>query len=118
MIAAAAAALVAVPVAAQSPSLGDAIATGAVGERFDGYLGIAAAVTPTVRSQVAGINIQRRTLFSNLAASKRVSPGDIAITAGCQLLARTGVGQAYMLSDGKWRRRGAGEAPPQPDYCR
>ena len=71
-----------------------------------------------VRSQVATINIQRRSLYSNLAASKGVSPQDVGITAGCQLLARVGVGEAYMLGDGAWRRRAAGQAAPVPDYCR
>ena len=69
-----------------------------------------AAASAAVRSQVATINIQRRSLYSNLAASKGVSPQDVGITAGCQLLARVGVGEAYMLADGVWRRRGAGQA--------
>ena len=57
-------------------------------------------------------------LYSNLAASKGVSPSDVGVTAGCQLLARVTVGETYMLADGKWRRRGAGQAAPVPDYCR
>jgi uncharacterized protein YdbL (DUF1318 family) len=89
-----------------------------VGERYDGYLGIAGAVSAAVRSQVARINIQRRSLYSNLAATKQVSPQDVGITAGCQLLAGVDVGESYLLSDGTWRRRGPGQAPPQPDYCR
>lgn len=108
----------AVPAIAQTPSLDAARATGAVGERFDGYLGIAEPVPAAVQSQVSRINIQRRSLYSNLAASKGVSPSDVGVTAGCQLLARITVGQRYMLGDGKWRRRLAGQAPPVPDYCR
>jgi len=105
-------------VEAQTPAVDAARASGQVGERYDGFLGIAGAVPAAVRSQVAAINIQRRTLYSNLAASKRVSPQDVGITAGCQLLTRVGVGESYMLSDGSWRRRTAGAPPPQPDYCR
>jgi len=71
-----------------------------------------------VRSQVATINIQRRSLYSKLAASKGVSPSDVGVTAGCQLLARVAVGESYMWADGRWRRRGAGQAVPIPDYCR
>jgi uncharacterized protein YdbL (DUF1318 family) len=108
----------AVPAAAQTPAVEAARAAGIIGERYDGYLGVASAVSGAVRSQVATINIQRRSLYSNLAARKGVSPQDVGITAGCQLLARVAVGQAYMWADGAWRRRAAGQAAPVPDYCR
>ena len=73
--------------AAQTPAVNAAIAAGQVGERYDGYVGVAAPVSATVRSQIATINIRRRALYSNLAAS-RCKPSDVGITAGCQLLAR------------------------------
>lgn len=111
-------AALAAPAVAQTPAVDAARAAGAVGERYDGYVGIAAPVSAAVRSQVATINIKRRSLYSSLAARKRASPQDVGITAGCHLLARVAAGQSYMLSDGAWRRRGAGEGPPAPDYCR
>jgi uncharacterized protein YdbL (DUF1318 family) len=103
---------------AQTPAVDAARMKGAVGERYDGYIGVAAPVAPAVRSQVARINIQRRALYSRLAASRGASPQDVGITAGCELLARVGTGEAYMLSDGAWRRRAAGQGAPLPDYCR
>lgn len=103
---------------AQTPAIDAARAAGSLGERFDGYIGIAAPVSGTVRSQVSTINIRRRSLYSNLAARKGVSPQDVGVTAGCQLLARVSVGEAYMLADGVWRRRAAGHGAPVPDYCR
>jgi len=108
----------AVPVAAQTPAIDSARAAGTLGERFDGYIGIAAPVSGTVRSQASTINIHRRALYSNLAARKGVSPQDVGITAGCQLLGRVRVGEAYMLADGVWRHRAAGQGPPIPNYCR
>lgn len=110
--------LAAVPAAAQTPAVNAARATGAVGERFDGYVGVAAPVSAAVRSQVAGINIRRRSLYSRLAAGRGASPQDVGITAGCQLLSRVAVGEAYMLGDGVWRHRAAGQGAPVPDYCR
>lgn len=109
--------LLAAPAAAQMPAVDAARASGEVGERYDGYLGVVGAVPGVVRSQVATINIQRRSLYSNLAAKKGVSPQDVGVTAGCQLLARVAVGEAYMWADGSWRRRGAGQSAV-PDYCR
>lgn len=110
--------LAAAPAVAQTSAVDAARAAGQVGERYDGYLGVAAPVSPTVRSQVATINIQRRSLYSNLAASRGASPSDVGVTAGCQLLARVEVGQAYMWNDGTWRRRAPGAQPPVPNYCR
>ena len=108
----------AVPAAAQSPLVSQALMQGSAGERYDGYMGVVGAGSPALRSAVGAINIQRRSLYSDLAARKSASPQEVGLTAGCQLLARVGVGQAYLLSDGTWRRRAPGAPPPVPDYCR
>lgn len=109
--------VLAVPSAAQTPAIDAARQAGVIGERFDGYMGYAVAPSAILRSQVNTINIRRRTLYSNLAARKGVSPQEVGITAGCQLLSRVGVGQSYMLDDGAWRRRAPGQPAPAPDYC-
>ena len=108
----------AAPAFAQTPAINAARAAGIVGERYDGYIGVAGSASAAVRSQVASINIQRRKLYSNLAGRRGASPQDVGVTAGCQLLARVGVGEVYMWVDGKWRRRSAGQPAPVPDYCR
>lgn len=102
---------------AQTPAVDQARVQGVVGERFDGYMGVAGPVSGALRSQVAAINIKRRSLYSRLASEKGVSPADVGLTAGCKLLARVAVGQAYLLADGQWRRRTAGEGSAAPDYC-
>jgi uncharacterized protein YdbL (DUF1318 family) len=114
----AAALFVAAPAVAQTPAVDAARAAGAVGERYDGYIGVAVPVTAAVRNQVASINIQRRALYSRFASTRGVSPQDVGITAGCQLLARVGVGEPYMLTDRVWRRRASGQGAPVPNYCR
>ena len=100
------------------PELAAARRAGQVGERFDGYMGLVVASTPVVRSQVNTINIRRRALYSRLGVSRGVAPYEVGITAGCQLLARVQVGQAYMLADGRWRVRASGQPAPIPEYCR
>ena len=117
-LAAAGMAAVAVPSIAQTPAVDAARQAGQVGERYDGYMGTIGLPSSMVRSQVSAINIRRRALYSNLAASRRVAPQEVGIAAGCQLLARVQVGQAYMLADGQWRRRQPGEPAPIPQYCR
>lgn len=115
-----AAALVAVaaPAGAQdSPVLVAARQAGSVGERYDGYLGYSAAASEAARRQVSAVNITRRSLYSGLAVRRRATVQEVGIAAGCQLLGDIRVGESYMLSDGAWRRRSAGEAPPVPSYC-
>lgn len=102
----------------QTPTVDQARAAGQVGERYDGYLGLGSNASAALRNQVATINMRRRKIYSDFAASRRVSPQEVGVTAGCQLLGRVGTGEAYMLSDSVWRRRAAGQAAPLPDYCR
>ena len=103
---------------AQTPAINAARQAGLVGERYDGFLGMGAGAPAALRSQVRAINIRRRSLYTNLATSRGVSAQEVGITAGCTLLARVGVGEVYMLQDGVWRRRAAGQGVPVPDYCR
>ena len=113
---AAAALAVAVPAQAQADLASDKSA-GIVGERFDGYLGFVSEPGSAVRRQVGAINIRRRALYTNLSSRRRVTVQVAGIAAGCELLKRVRVGEAYMLSDGVWRRRAAGQSLPVPNYC-
>ncbi len=111
-------AMLVAPAAAQSsPAVRAAKAAGQVGERYDGYLGYAAFSPAADRREVEAINIRRRAHYSNLAAARGVSPQEVGITAGCFTLRSVQVGEAYMLGDNRWRRRGAGEPAPVPNYC-
>ena len=112
------AALVAAPLAAQSPQLAAAIAAGQVGERYDGYMGFAAAPAADVRRQVNAINLRRRNLYIELGTRRNVTADVVGLTTGCTLLGQIPVGEAYMLKDGTWRRRASGRPAPVPDYCR
>ena len=100
-----------------SDGLSVARRAGQVGERFDGYLGYASTPPASVQRQVQAINIRRRSLYVGLAGRRAVTPEVAGIATGCELLARTQVGEVYMLQDGVWRRRQSSEAAPRPDYC-
>ena len=110
--------LAAAPAAGQSPGLASAIGAGQVGERFDGYMGFVNVPSGEVRRQVAAINLRSRNLYIELAARRNVTPEAVGIATACELLGRVGIGEAYMLKDGAWRRRAAGQPAPVPDYCR
>ena len=108
----------AAPALAQgSPELAAARAAGVLGERFDGYLGYTAGASERVRREAGAINIKRRSLYSGLAARRNATVQEVGIAAGCELLADVKVGEIYMLNDGAWRRRAAGQAVTVPAYC-
>lgn len=107
------------PAAAQTPSaLGAAIASGQVGERYDGYMAVVGTPSPELRRQVSAINIRRRNLYIRLSTRRNVTPQLVGMATACQLLAQLPAGGAYMLSDGAWHRRAAGQTIKLPDYCR
>lgn len=90
---------------------------GLIGERYDGYLGIVnPSASAEVRRQVAALNIRRRSLYSNLAGRRGVSPQEVGITAACSLLRRISTGEYYLPGQGGWRRV-VPDQSPVPNYC-
>jgi len=90
---------------------------GLIGERYDGYLGLASAnASAELRRQVGAVNIRRRALYSNLASRKGVTPEEVGITAACSLLRRVSVGEYYLVGEGGWRRLAPGQSAV-PSYC-
>ena len=113
-----AAGLLAGPANGQSPAIAKAIEAGQVGERYDGYMGVAGTVSEEVRRQVSAVNIRRRNLYLQLSSRRNVTAELAGMATACQLLSQLALGEPYMLSDGVWRRHSASEAVPLPDYCR
>ena len=110
--------LVAPPAPAQPASpLAIAISAGQVGERYDGYMGFAVAPSPQVRRQVAAVNLRRRNLYIELSGRRNVTAEVVGIATGCQLLRQLTPGEAFMLSDGVWRRWSPGQPLPAPQQC-
>jgi len=109
-------AMVAAPAVAQrDPAYQAARASGQVGEKMDGYLGIVGASNSELQRVVSDINIKRRALYSQRAqaASPPVTLEEYALTAGCIAIARTEPGEKYQAPDGSWQTRTS--APPVRD---
>lgn len=105
-LAAAFAAGIAGPAHAQAgdADLQTAIAHGIVGEKADGYMGLAKAAAAEIKAKVDAINIKRRAAFTPEAAKRGVTLEEWAAAIGCKTLAgRVSDGQAYQLPDGVWR---------------
>ena len=102
--------------AQRDPAYASARATGQVGERMDGYLGIVVAETPALRRIVNDINIKRRAVYSERAKATSATIEEYALTAGCQAILATAVGEKYQAPDGSWATRGSG-APQRDARC-
>jgi len=116
IVIAATALAVAAPVLAADPVVEAGLASGTVGEQWDGYMGFASAPSSDLKAAVDAINIKRRAAYTNVAAARNVTVDQFAQTTACSLLRAVKPGQAYKLKDGGWRKRSGSESIT-PDYC-
>jgi len=109
-------AVLATPAMAQrDPAYEAARASGQVGEKMDGYLGVVGGASSDLQRLVSDINIKRRALYSQRAqaAKPAVTLEEYALTAGCIAISRTQPGEKYQAPDGSWQTRTS--APPMRD---
>ena len=105
---------IAAPASAQrDPAYEAARASGQVGEKMDGYLGIVGSADAALRRLVDDLNSQRRAVFADKAKAANATLEEYAFTAGCIAIARTAPGEKYQAPDGSWQTRGNG--PPIRD---
>jgi len=98
--------LAAAPVLAQmSASVESALASGAVGEQADGYLGFARPPAPALKAEVDAINIKRRQGYTQVAQAKNVPIEAFAVSIGCHTLANLKPGRSYSIG-GAWAVKG------------
>ena len=103
------------PASAQQrdPAYAAARASGKVGEKMDGYLGIVGGATGELKAMVDDINIKRKAVYAQQAQAQHATVEEYALTAGCLAIARTVPGEKYQAPDGSWATRTS--APPQRD---
>jgi uncharacterized protein len=110
-------AALAVPASAQrDPAFDAARASGKVGEKVDGYVGIVGAETTDLRRIVDDINIRRRAVYAERAQANNATIEEYALTIGCQQIAKTTPGQKYQAPDGSWQTR-TSEPPIRHPKC-
>ncbi|NCP11904.1 MAG: YdbL family protein [Sphingomonadales bacterium] len=97
----------------RDPAYDAARKSGAIGEKPDGYLGFVTPPTPALRAMVDDINIKRKAAYTQRASATNSTVEQFAFTTGCNLIAKTEIGEKYMSPDGVWRTRDA--SPPVRD---
>ena len=99
--------LAAAPALAQmSAGVEAALASGAVGEQADGYLGFARPPAPGLKAEVDAINIKRRQGYTQVAQAKNVPIEAFAVSIGCHTLANLRSGRSYSIG-GAWAVKGS-----------
>ena len=106
-------ALAATTAIARDPAYEAARASGQVGEKMDGYLGIVGAGNADLRAMVDDLNIKRKAVYAEKAKAQHATIEDYAFTSGCVLISQTVAGEKYQAPDGTWQTRTA--APPRRD---
>jgi uncharacterized protein YdbL (DUF1318 family) len=105
--------------AAVQESAAELRATGLVGERYDGYLGLVGAAPSPIRREMEAVNIRRRAHYTELARQRRAQVEEVAAATACEIFAtRVAPGQHYLLPDETWRKREGSAPVPRPGYCR
>ena len=102
--------------AQRDPAYAAARASGKVGEKIDGYLGIVGSGDAALQAIVNDINIKRRAVYAEKAKAANATLDEYALTAGCQAILATSPGEKYQAPDGSWQTRGAG-APMRDGRC-
>ncbi len=98
---------------ARDPAYAAARASGQVGEKMDGYLGLVGGGGGALRAMVDDLNIKRRAVYSQKAQAQHATVEEYAFTSGCLLIASTVPGEKYQAPDGSWQTRTS--APPLRD---
>ena len=105
------------PVAAMAqgrdPAYAAARASGQVGEKMDGYLGVVGTPGAGLRAMVDDLNIKRKAAYAAKAQANGATIEEYALSSGCQLILNTQPGEKYQAPDGSWQTRSS--AVPQRD---
>jgi uncharacterized protein YdbL (DUF1318 family) len=91
---------------AVAASLDQAKASGQVGEKIDGFLGVVDADAPAdVRTLVERINAERAAKYAEIAQKQGTAVDAVAKIAGQKLIERAPAGQYVLGADGRWRQK-------------
>lgn len=88
----------------QAASLGELRASGAIGERHDGYTMIRNNV-PGAAEVVAQVNAQRREIYQTRAAQQKTSVAAVGAVYASQIFANAPGGTWFLTANGAWRQK-------------
>jgi len=96
-------ALSALPAMAQS--LDDLRASGALGERFDGYVAVRDAGAAGAKKVANEVNAKRRSLYEQRASTEGVSAEAVGRVYASQIMQKAPRGTWFLDENGNWRQK-------------
>lgn len=88
--------------AASAQSLDALRASGAVGERYDGY---AVAREPSAAGVVSSVNAQRRRIYEERAAQQKAPPDQVGRVYAREIFQNAPAGTYFLDETGRWVRK-------------
>ncbi len=89
-------------VPALAGALDDPRASGAVGERFDGFLELRDASAAGAKAKVAETNKKRRKIYEKRASAKGVEVAQVGQVYAQQIMGKAPKGTWFLKKNGKW----------------
>lgn len=98
--------LLAAPALAQNRVLDGPRASGAVGERYDGYAVVRdRAQAATLQPLVESVNAERRKVYADRAAAERVPADQIGRVYAAEIFRSAPSGTWFLQESGQWTRK-------------
>ena len=91
--------------AAMAQSLEELRASGAIGERYDGYVAVRDSGAAGAKSVAKEVNAKRRNLYEQRAASQGVKPEDVGQLYAGQIMKKAPGGTWFLDENGNWRQK-------------
>jgi uncharacterized protein YdbL (DUF1318 family) len=91
--------------AGRADEVDSAKAAGHVGERADGYLGVAPGAPASASGLVNEVNAKRKAKYSAIAKQNGTAVDAVGALMGQKLIERAPSGQYIMGSDGRWVKK-------------
>lgn len=91
--------------AAMAQTLDELRASGALGERYDGYLAVRDASAAGAQKVANEVNAKRQSLYEQRAAAQGVKPEDIGQVYAQQIMQKAPGGTWFLEENGNWRQK-------------
>ena len=90
---------------AMAQSLDDLRASGALGERYDGYVEVRDAGAAGAKKVAKEVNAKRRGLYEQRASAQGVKPEDVGRVYASQIMKKAPGGTWFLDENGNWRQK-------------
>jgi uncharacterized protein YdbL (DUF1318 family) len=91
--------------AAMAQSLDELRASGAIGERYDGYVAVRDSGAAGAKSRAKKVNAERRSIYEERAAAQGVTPEKIGRLYAGQIMQKAPGGTWFLDENGNWRQK-------------